>query len=846
MRKSNLLKGGAAILGLCLTTTNHAWAYGGTPHQQIVNLSWQAMRAGLAPRLTAEVWPGQTPPSGVPDFNDPGTCTRAADDPTNLCGEQLTATNGVFQEWQDYLADMRLLRPALNGMQSSVRNPNSQASCGSALGTSTTPLGEYPDPISPDHLAKADGNCSNNGEQRPGVFAKFSVPDDGMNNQGLILGWHANDRDHDGEETTIDWLPPVPFLDVGVVLNTLSQGSELLAAAVFVPFVCLYDWLAGRPECGRDAKAVADTFDGLDLIKGNLPGFEQEEASKEGDALWHFINVRGYDVSNWYDDVQGMLYDEAGPDAVPGAVDEAIMLAGDLVFMNLDASKSKGTSRYEITSDETSLPHPSQDRMDWAWQADPFPHTPFSPIDNLALYGHAQFIDGFIQGGRSIAGLGWPLHAIGDVTVPMHVAATTAWGHRPFEDAVNSQWRFLNRRCRAGTSNASEVCEDDTQFVAQLQQAHRILQQGYRWWKFRKNHPDVRDLVTELAKETYNLAQASPRIWCDVCSDGYVKNGGDTLKNAAVAFERFVMRVSEFDIAARQMEEGYDDPEGYYSRNQDHLDFMQLMVERASGASLGYLLSLPVPGTCQVAGENCGPVSAGSNCCEATRCINAVTPQARCCRDDGAGCFADAECCHSACGDDGQCCVAAGRAALGVACSADADCCTGLCANSVCVGGRSWPCTAAAQCKNSCDTSSAPTVCTGSANNQPCSADPDCSSGFCVGGTCGKPNGDSCNRDEECRDSGVCESHTCGKRAGSACTNANECADGICAQQQCGKGLNDQCSASSECASAHCEGGACCGFTGETCNASTDCCQNEHFFCFNSKCVTSVGSGPPH
>jgi hypothetical protein len=510
------------VVSLLVSTmlTKQAMAYGAVTHQQAVNMGWQAMRAALAPALAQEVWPGGAP-TGVPDYTDPGTCALSASDPDNICKEQVSAS-----EWQAYLADMRLLRPAINALPAAVRDQGSNsANCGSATGASTTQVGAYPDPITHAHMPEADGACAADATfARPGVFAKFQVPDDGTNNQGLVLGWHSLDRDNDKDETSIDWLP-VWFTEMGVVMQQTSSAAEAAAAAILVPFVCLYALFAGEDDCGNDAERIADSLNGFDVIKGNIPGFPHEEASDEGDTLWHFINVRPFGTSNWYDDKQGMFYDEAGPDNVPGALDAAIMLAGDTMFMNLDASNSNGTSRYEITSDETSFDNPSTDRFDWSWQSEPFPHTQMSPVDNFALFGHQEFMDAFIAGEPTLHGLGWVLHAIGDVTVPMHVAATTAWGHRPYEDAANANMRYLTRECRfVGNDPAAnqngDICDDDTQNVEQLQQAHRVLQHGYRWWKFQKTHPDVRDLITTLAEDTYFAAQAKSEIWCDICSDG--------------------------------------------------------------------------------------------------------------------------------------------------------------------------------------------------------------------------------------------------------------------------------------------------------------------------------------
>jgi hypothetical protein len=102
----------------------------------------------------------------------------------------------------------------------------------------------------------------------------------------------------------------------------------------------------------------------------------------------------------------------------------------------LNYAESTGTTRFNVTDpgdgDQASC---ERGRADWEFGT--IGHTQFSPLDNLALYGWKRFAESEFLYDRD---LGWPLHAIGDAVAPHHVAGTTGWGHRPFEDAAELHW----------------------------------------------------------------------------------------------------------------------------------------------------------------------------------------------------------------------------------------------------------------------------------------------------------------------------------------------------------------------------------------------------------------------
>jgi hypothetical protein len=120
-------------------------------------------------------------------------------------------------------------------------------------------------------------------------------------------------------------------------------------------------------------------------------------------------------------------------------------------------------------------------------------------VDNLGFFGWNEF---HAKAG-SVSFLGWPLHALGDATVPMHVAGTTAWGHRPFENAQENNWRFIARML--GLGNGTAVLHPEHPKL--LARAVRWRQQILNWRS--KGHGldvPVRDLVTDLAGNTFKYS----------------------------------------------------------------------------------------------------------------------------------------------------------------------------------------------------------------------------------------------------------------------------------------------------------------------------------------------------
>ena len=478
----------------------------------------------------------------------------------------------------------------------------------------------------------------------------------------------------------------------------------------------------------------------------------------------------------------------------PSGIDQAIMLSGDLLFLNLDASESNGCSRYEITEDETSFPRPSDDRADWSWQSETIGHTQYSPIDNFALFGHMRLQSSISEGKFGIGGMGWPLHAIGDVTVPMHVVGTTGWGHRPWEDFIDDTWGpLMFETCSIHEPANCPITGPKTGLrLDQLKQAKRILQLGFRWYEFLVGHPDLRDFITAIAGETFGMVAGEivsdlfpfGSIWCDACSAGYNdahSSGLDgTIKQATVDL-----------YTDQESDEAFDDPEGYYSKDPRLFRLARTNLERSSAASLAYLLRVG-----DLAVNACTPLGAACTdfheCCgEGAHC----SPQGICARDKGSKCNDTSECGQATC-QSGRCC--SGLITSGT-CRVNEDCCGATCSAGTCCALRGLACS----------------------RDQDCCSGGRCRAGFCSSGS----TGDTCTTGSDCG-SGQCTSGRCCQAGGQACSTTGDCCSGTCTNNQCSTGQPGQpCTTNAGCTQgSSCESGVCCAPNGTSCSPTIPCC----------------------
>ena len=318
----------------------------------------------------------------------------------------------------------------------------------------------------------------------------------------------------------------------GAAAKAGDEAAKAGIEAALIPIACLCDCFASLfglggdacDECVDHAKDLANEVPTPGDIANTLPGLG-DITSGEFTGLWHFVNIAP-GLPNTYDDHQGMLYEVSGPHQNPGGIDLLIMAGTDIAGLSVNPAKSNGVKHYEIPVPGDEFPdgdeyHGSSVRGADDWQKYPMAHIPFSPVDNLALYGWNRFR----TQGHKIADLGYPLHALGDATVPTHVVGTTSWGHRPYEDAESLLYQ------------AGKLTFDRERV---LQKALVYRQQILAWRS--KGHPGdvpVRFLVRELARhtreyalakeqETYLATPTSPWPFNDVASLIYLTTAEET------------------------------------------------------------------------------------------------------------------------------------------------------------------------------------------------------------------------------------------------------------------------------------------------------------------------------
>ena len=228
-----------------------------------------------------------------------------------------------------------------------------------------------------------------------------------------------------------------------------------------------------------------------------------------------------------YDDRHGFFMDDPGPYHTKDSFEWAMSTLGDLVGLRVYYDPSQGPKDYEIDLGGSGDFHQNSVHRGLSdWEAQSFPHTEFTPLDNLAMFGWEQFEAKEGVGSFRAAGvplnvndaakyLGWPLHAIGDATVPMHVTNTAGWGHRPYEDAINYLMTDPSATPLLSTNDP----------VAQSNNIADILNRALVWrnliLSWRAAHPSapnevpIRDFITSIASKTFQSAIANEAVIFD-------------------------------------------------------------------------------------------------------------------------------------------------------------------------------------------------------------------------------------------------------------------------------------------------------------------------------------------
>lgn len=472
----------AMAFGVCLTSGD-AMAWHHRNHQLTTDYAWQVMAGADNPAALANAFGTLSPPAfdELPDGADAA-------------------------EWQAFLADVAAAVTTLPNVRSGVDAPKASSEACNGI---------YPDPdeIKDCRLSELlfrpgkdwvkSGGCQASPDKRPGgIFNFIGEPFAGAN-----LGRLSVIPDDLMDETRL-WVRVQDLLLLEEWIDAASTGLEYYVGAIlFVP-ACAYTLLDGGSlgDCWGTAQSIADDVNFIEALDDAIPGITLGKTDF-ANGFWHLMNLDA--PAGEFNDVRALHYDFAGPAepvtgiTIPGVVDVTMLVGSDLLGLGLDVSKSDGVRNYEITSSETDTPSPSKSRSTVEWQSESFGHIEMNPLDNLAQFGW----DKFLEDTTTLEFLQMPLHALGDVTVPMHVVGSSSWGHQPLEEAADDFW---------GDLIFQDAVFDDREFteaelLVQLEQARRVLLDGFRWWKwirnFRTNNPQwttmpIRPFITEIAEET--------------------------------------------------------------------------------------------------------------------------------------------------------------------------------------------------------------------------------------------------------------------------------------------------------------------------------------------------------
>jgi hypothetical protein len=476
-------KGTLAVALVCLLGSNvPAYAHNEAVHSHMVDLSYEIMKA-LEDKA----------PSVEPFINQPPANVNPSD-------------------WSDFLTLIRNAPKRYRAWPSGL--PPSDPSCPAGPNWAQANMGDLKLPVDPMYNRGAvQTACGAWKSFTPGgIFDQINSPELGpMDFTGTALGFWAANVDAKVDDGHM-WFRPQNAGGAGAVKGLVNDAGNIGIAILLAPFICLGELIAGDPsKCWADAKDAADTLNPFDEIDGSLPGFGDVKLDFFT-GMWHHIQVVG-GGQNDYDDHQGLLLSHAGPFATLDVMDISEMVILDALGVSINYNKSLGPKHYESKGGD-GMPATTH-RSKYEWQFQSVPHTPFEPVDNLAQYGWSLFRDPASK--HLVEHLGFPLHAIGDATVPMHVAGTPAWGHRPFEDAAERIWHQLRLEVNSAGSPFTPTAQATfvREILVQAFQYHMIIKNWRANNPNQKNGIPIRQIITTLAQHTANhsMAMQGSKSW---------------------------------------------------------------------------------------------------------------------------------------------------------------------------------------------------------------------------------------------------------------------------------------------------------------------------------------------
>jgi len=516
MRRRTTLGVSIAAGLAALAPSGDARAYNGQTHQQMTDYAYETMRAvanagnggPVAPALTATLERiKKEQPALTGFFADIGKAVpklgalpSALPDKSVGCsdpGAPLMLTNAASPDWN----------------------------IGSFGSLANVPMSKVAFPITTEFVTNA-GDCDIDIDWAPGGIFDVSNPGSGAtpraifasrDHTGTTLGFWAESPDDELD----DWHMQSPYATEVDIVKTLVETEFAVAATTFISMGCLFVCIAAPPACASCVQAGAGAVEGGVEAIDSIPDLSDW---KDGmfTGMGHHIDMKPPSPANlaMFDDRHGYFMDDPGPFHAKDSFESLVGAMGDLFALHVLHDASLGPKNYEIALPGSGDFRPNTlHRSSNAWEAHSFPHTQFTPVDNLAMFGWQQFeardatsgsfpAPGVAASPSSAAKrFGWPLHAIGDATVPMHVTNTAGWGHRPYEDAVQAFMQDPTNPLLSQNDPAAQASIVGTI----LQRAFQMRASIVTW---RAAHPalvnevPVRDIVSSVAQATFQKAMA--------------------------------------------------------------------------------------------------------------------------------------------------------------------------------------------------------------------------------------------------------------------------------------------------------------------------------------------------
>ncbi len=360
----------------------------------------------------------------------------------------------------------------------------------------------------------------------PGTFTQ-------RDHTGVTLGYWAGQPDRESGDwrmrsTVLEELKD-PANVAGAVAKTTVQISLLCGlACALMPLACL----ACPILAGGAAGFVADELSSINASQIESPDFC---------VLGHFMDLKPTPAAS-FDDVKGKLAPASGV-GQPDALDKLLIATYDAMGLHVNHEASTGPTRYEIVlgtagATGTDLHRNSLERKPSDWETPLASALEYTPGDNLARFGLEEF--------RAEAGnplgtirLGWPLHALGDATVPMMSLGASGLGKRPYEQSIENNWDVL-----VGSGNRGQSLATITQVITRALY-WRVIIQIWRMQNGTGTDIPIRDLVTGLSAQALTKAAAVPTVFKSIES---VKWQIGEKGQAEAAFETAAIQTLQADL----------------------------------------------------------------------------------------------------------------------------------------------------------------------------------------------------------------------------------------------------------------------------------------------------------